>query len=376
MKVAKAIPYILILALSLIFLYVGNRIAVSNIVTDEEVSRFYEAIVRELVDIEEHSSAFEEWQVYIFRAEIVRGERRGEISVFIQNTRGHFFERFLRVAREGDRVMLSQNAQGSFNFIDYVRIYRIMVYGGAFIILLIVFGKMKGLSTVLSLGLTFTAIFGVFLPSIMAGMNIYISAIVVCIFSIVTTLFIINGVNKKSIAAVAGCLGGVLIAGILTFIMSAVTMLTGMTQSDSINLLYLFEEPLDLNAIIFAGIIIGATGAIMDMAISISSSLWEIRTKAPDSSFSEIFKSGISIGKDILGSSINTLVLAYIGSSLTVILILMGWGVSLFRLLNRELIIVELLQAITGSFGIIFAMPLTALICAALFSRKDNKGRA
>ena len=371
-NIVKAIPYVVILILSLTFLYVGNRVAVRGILIEDDVAQFYEAVVRDIVHIEEHSSAFEEWFVYVFNAEVVRGERRGEMATFTQNTRGGFFTRFPRVAQEGDRIMLAQNAQGGWNFIDYVRIYHIMVLGGVFIVLLIIFGRVKGFNSILSLGLTCTAIFAVFIPSIMSGMNVYISSIVVCIFSIITTIFIINGVNKKSVAAVTGCLGGILVAGMLTLIMSTAMMLTGVTQSDSTHLMYIFEYPVDLTAIIFAGIIIGATGAIMDMAISISSALWEIKAKAPESTFSDIFKSGINIGKDILGSSINTLVLAYIGSSLTIILILMGWGVSLFRLMNRELIIVELLQAIAGSFGIFFAMPLTTLICAVLFTRKPK----
>jgi len=369
-KFVKAIPYVIILILSLAFLYVGNRVAVRGITVEDEVAHFHEAVVRELISVEEHSSPGEDWNAYLFSAEIVRGELRGESVTFVQNARGGFLERFPRVAEPGDRIMLAQNPQGGWNFIDYVRIYHIMVLGGVFIALLIIFGRVKGFNSILSLGLTGTAIFAVFLPSIMSGMNVYISAMAVCVFSILTTIFIINGINKKSLAAVAGCLGGILIAGALTLFMSRAMMLTGMTQSDSANLHYIFDHPLDLNAIIFAGIIIGATGAIMDVAISISSALYEIKAKAPDSTFNEIFKSGINIGKDILASSINTLVLAYIGSSLTVILILLGWGVSLFRLLNRELIIVELLQAITGSFGIFFAMPLTALVCAALFSQR------
>ncbi|MCL2387685.1 MAG: YibE/F family protein [Defluviitaleaceae bacterium] len=370
-RIIKILPYVVILVLSLVFLYVGNRIAVRG-VADNEVTQFYEARVRVVVSVEDHSTAFEEWQTIMFEAEILRGERRGERVTFMQNTRGHFFERFPRVAEVGDRVILGEGAQGAWSFIDYVRIYGIMILGGIFVILLIIFGRVKGFNSILSLGLTCTAIFGVFIPSIISGMNIYISAIIVCIYSIVTTIFIINGFNRKSIAAVAGCLGGVLIAGILTLIMNRALELTGITQSESIHLITLFENPIDLNAIIFAGIIIGATGAIMDIAISISSALWEVKAQAPQTTFSDLFKSGINIGKDILGSSINTLVLAYIGSSLTVILILLGWGVSLFRLMNRELVIVELLQAIAGSFGIFFAMPLTALICAVLFAEKPQ----
>jgi uncharacterized membrane protein len=293
---------------------------------------------------------------------------RGETALFTQNVRGHFLERFPRAAREGDRVMLGLTPQGVWNFIDYVRIHQIVALCAVFVVLLLVFGRGKGFNALLALGLTAGAVFVVFIPSIMAGHNIYVSSIIVCAYSVLTTLFIINGVSQKSAAAITGCLGGVVAAGLLTFIMNRAMMLTGITQTESVNLLYLTDVPIDLNAIIFAGIIIGASGAIMDMAVSISSSLWEIKEKKPDAAFHDIFKSGVQIGKDILGSNINTLVLAYIGSSLTIILILLGFDVSLFRLMNRELVIVELLKAIVGSFGIFLTMPLTALACAFLYT--------
>lgn len=371
----KVISYVIVIIFSLAFLYAGNRMAVRGFALTEEdgMTEFVEARVRDVIDIQDHSTAFEEWQSITFEAEIIRGARRGETAVFTQSTRGHFFERFPREAREGDRVMLALNPQGGWNFIDYVRIYHILILGGLFVVLLIIFGRVKGFNSILSLGLTCTAIFAVFIPAIISGRNIYIASILVCVYSVITTLFIISGVNKKSFAAVTGCLGGIIFAGVLALIMNTAMELTGITQTESIHLITLFDNPIDLNAIIFAGIIIGAVGAIIDMAVSISSALWELKCRAPRSSFHEIFTSGINIGKDIMGSSINTLVLAYIGSSLTVILILLGWGVSLFRLLNRELVIVELLQAIVGSFGIFLTMPLTALICAFLYTRENKK---
>lgn len=110
----------------------------------------------------------------------------------------------------------------------------------------------------------------------------------------------------------------------------------------------------------------------MDMSVSISSALWELKTQMPQSSFKDIFKSGITIGKDILGSSINTLVLAYIGSSLTIVLFLLSHFNSVLRILNRELVLVEILQAIIGGVGIFLTMPLTALFCAILFTQRNR----
>ena len=371
--VVKGIPYALVLIFAFAFLYFGNRIATAGmVVSDYEGGALtVEARILEIVSVTDHFSPFDEWQTFLFEAEIrSRGEHRGEVVTFTQNTMGFFLERFGRTAQPGDRVMLVLLPTGAWSFVDYVRIYNVVVLGAVFILLLVLFGRFKGFNSVLSLGLTGAAVFAVFVPSVLSGRNIYISAIIICVYAIVTTLFVINGVNKKSAAAVAGCLGGVFAAGILTLIMTGTMQLTGLTQNESLNLLHLFpENPMDLNAIIFAGIIIGAVGAIMDIAVSISSALWELKTQMPQSSFKEIFKSGITIGKDIMGSSINTLVLAYIGSSLTIVLFLLSHFNSISRILNREMVLVELLQAIIGGFGIFLTMPLTALICAVLYTR-------
>ena len=373
--VVKGIPYVLVIIFAVAFLFFGNRIATTGMVVyeSEDAANAYEARILRIVSITDHYTDFDEWQVFLFEAEIIsRGERRGEVITFTQSTR-FLFERFNRVAHEGDRIMIVLSAVGTWNFIDYVRIYNVAILGAVFIVMLVIFGKFKGFNSVLSLGLTCLGIFSVFLPSVLSGRNIYVSSILICIYAIITTIFIINGVNKKSSAAVAGCLGGVLAAGLLTFFMSRTMQLTGIIQSESRVLLNLpLEYPIDLNAIIFAGIIIGAVGAIIDMAVSISSALWELKIQMPDASFKDIFTSGITIGKDILGSSINTLVLAYIGSSLTVVLFLISHFNSVLRILNRELVLVELLQAIIGGIGIFLTMPLTALICALLYVQSSS----
>lgn len=372
-NVFSVVSYIVIVALSLGFLYFGNQIARRGLsVNDEEGgSQFYEVRVREVVNIQEHSGLQGDWQAITFEAEIIsRGVRRGETARFTQNIREYSTGHPIRVAQVGDRVILGLSPQGAWGFIDYVRIYNILVLGGVFVVLLALFGRVKGFNSILALGLTCTAIFAVFIPSILSNRNIYMASVIVCMYSIVTTIFIINGVNKKSAAAVIGCLGGIAAAGLLAFFMDLSLGLTGITGSESIHLRYLAEYPIDLNAIIFAGIIIGATGAIIDMSISVASALWELKDTKP--SFSGLYKSGINIGKDIVGSNINTLVLAYIGGSLAVVLIFLSGNISFVRLLNREWVIVELLQIIVGSFGIFLTMPLTALACATLFSRTNS----
>ena len=130
------------------------------------------------------------------------------------------------------------------------------------------------------------------------------------------------------------------------------------------------DNPLDLKALIFAAIIIGAVGAIMDVSISIAASLAELKEKLPEISMLELWKSGMTISKDIMGTMANTLILAYMGSCLTSVQLMVAYNSSLLDLFNREMIIVEMLQALVGSMGILLALPLTSLICAALYRGK------
>ena len=133
-----------------------------------------------------------------------------------------------------------------------------------------------------------------------------------------------------------------------------------MVDDDSLHLYLLNEDrPIDLKAIIFSAIIIGAIGAIMDVSVSIASSLKELQDQVEHVSFGMLLKSGITIGKDMMGTMANTLILAYIGSSLSVTLLLVAYSNSLLTLFNREMIVVEILNALVGSFGILLTIPLT-----------------
>ncbi|HCX64517.1 MAG TPA: YibE/F family protein, partial [Eubacteriaceae bacterium] len=235
------------------------------------------------------------------------------------------------------------------------------------------FGRKKGLTTLITLVLTGLVIFTVFVPSILAGMNIYAMAVVVCLYVIVTTLVILNGFNRKTLTAIFGCFSGILAAAAVMGLMDTSLHLTGMISDEAMYLTYLpLDHSIDLKAIIFSGMIIGAMGAVMDVAMSISSSLWEIKRNSRAIAAKGLFASGMAIGRDIMGTMANTLILAYIGSSLSTVLLLIVYDPSLMFLLNREMIIVEILQALVGSFGILFAVPLTALAAALIYTRKKQ----
>jgi uncharacterized membrane protein len=308
----------------------------------------------------------------IFEVKISSGPRKGQL-ILAEQSFGPFLMDKSKEVSKGDHVLLINNGINWF-FGGYYRINRLLGLGIVFVFFIFLFGRKKGFNTVLSLGLICAAIFAVFIPSILSGKNIYLMAILVCLYNMITTPLIVMGYNKKSLAAIAGCTGGILIAGIIALVMDKVLYLTGIVDEHS---RYLINLPgdlqLNLNAIIFAGIIIGAMGAVMDVAVSISSSLWEIKEKARNVTFRSLFRSGINIGRDIMGTMADTLILAYIGSSLTVVILLSVFSGSLMGLFNSEMIAVEILQAIAGSFGILFAMPLTAFFCSLIYLRNNKK---
>jgi len=367
-----SIPYLITIFFSILILVIGHNVVVNDGVGSFNNSRneivrakVVEVIERITPEYDELMGSMMPGNKIIFEALVTSKSRRGELLTAEQNMSSLSKNR-LREVKAGDSVLLINNYI-SWNFEGYLRVNWLIILGIFFVICLLVFGGKKGFNTVLSLVLTCVSVFAIFIPSILSGKNIYLMSILICFYNIVTTPLIIMGYNKKSLSAVAGCLAGVMISGIIAIVMDRLMSLTGINEHSR----YLVSLPggidLNLNAVIFAGIIIGAMGAVMDVSISISSSLWEVKEKAKEISFKELLKSGINIGKDIMGTMADTLILAYIGSSLTAVLLLSVISQSFLGLFNSEMIAVEILQALAGSFGILFAMPLTALFCSLIY---------
>ncbi len=268
----------------------------------------------------------------------------------------------------GDKILITESS-GTWYFAGYNKIPALIFLCLLFLGLIVLIGKKKGLHTILALLFTCLSIFLVYIPAILSGFNIYILTMIVSIFIITISLILINGYNKKTLGAIAGNIGGVIITGILAFIFNSLLKLTGILDSDYIYL-SLLEQPIDLVALVWSGIIIGAIGAIMDVSMTISSSIHEIASHMKKIEFKKLFTSGMNIGKDAIGTMTNTLILAYIGSSIAIVLLLTTYTKSPLNLFNMEMIAVEISQAVIGSIGILIAVPITAAIASYLYSKK------
>ena len=339
--------------------------------------------VTEIADVQEESFTLGDTtytdRTIFFRVELLNEYREGEIITTQQNL-DPLLSYTTKEVEVGDLVMIYEyhNELGySYAFGDYWRsdalIWLLVLFCGA----VILFGRLKGLNTLLGLGVTCLFVFLVFVPSILAGQNIYVWSILTCLYSIVTTLLIVNGYDRKSYIAAAGCFGGVLIAGLLTAAMNAIMNITGLVDEQAMYLNDLAGGlTIDLRAVIFAAIIIGATGAVMDVAISIASSLYELNDQLENPTFRTLLRSGVTIGRDMMGTMANTLVLAYIGSSLATVVLIVAYNASLTSIFNKEMIVVEVEQALVGSFGILSAIPLTSLLAAWFYPLGRKKRSA
>ncbi len=376
--------YLAVLAISLLYIVVGHEIAMTHYqpFSGDDESIVVKATVVEVVDrySEEYQISETEYaqnETILFTAEVRSGEQKGEIIEAAQ-TLDYFTALNLRVVEPGDKVLLytipGGMAENQWLLSDYQRSDQIILLLVIFLVLLLVFGRWQGFNTIVSLSLTCLAVFYVFVPAVLAGENIYLWAIVTCIYMTFMTMFIVNGVNRKSVASILGCLAGVALAGVLTLIMDQSMILTGVLDENAVILHSLKpENPLDLRAIIFASIIIGAVGAIMDVSISIAAALAELKEKVPTMGFKELFQSGMTISRDIMGTMSNTLILAYIGGFMSGVLLMVAYNSSMLDLFNREMIVVECLQALVGSLGILMTLPFTSLICAFLFKSTGER---
>ena len=312
-------------------------------------------------------------ETIICTAKITSGEYKGNTVDVYQEYNSKMPS--TELVKVGDRVFIKNYPMeelGVYWAIDsHKRTPAITVLLIIFALAIMLLGGAKGLRTVISLVYTCLAVFCVFIPWILSGKNIYVGAVIVCTFITLMTLILVNGLDKKTLCAFLGCSGGVLASAIITIVFSKIMNFSGYTNEHSYYLTSLASSP-SLKAIAFSAVLIGAVGAVMDVAMSMSSSLYELNEKVPDISFKSLISSGLSIGRDMMGTMANTLVLAYVGSSLTSVLLILTYADSLSDILNREVIAYEIVQAVAGSMGILLAIPITAFVCGIVYKIKEE----
>ena len=380
----KSLLNILTVALCIMLLVFGNKIATMGTPLQNAGATTVseEMKVVKIIDPAYENTLYADYpdarseSIVLFEGEFTKGYKKGSTEMAVQRV-DSLYAIEMRQVEVGDKVVVYRNPdpqiEVNYMFAEFNRAPILFFFAGLFAAVLLVFGRWQGFKTLVSLVLTITSIFMVFIPAVLRHGNVYVWSIITCVYIIFMTLLIVIGWTRKSAAAIIGCISGVLTCGIIVLICDISLHLTGLVDEDALYLLMLDpEHPISIKAVVFAAIIIGAVGAVMDVAMDIASALGEIKSQVPDITTMQMVKSGFAIGRDIIGTMANTLILAYIGSSLSVTLLLVAGNPSLLYLFNTEMIVVELLQAIAGSFGMLMTIPLTSFVCGILYTDKNG----
>lgn len=279
----------------------------------------------------------------------------------------------------GDSVLAvveNQDGQMIVGIDEYFKSRKLMGLALILIFIIAVIAGVAGVKAMLALFFTLIIIFGVMARFLLAGWSPILLAIGASLLITVINLIFVAGVSKKALVASLGTVAGVVLAGVFGYLATEALHLTGYTGHES-TFLQVMNANLSLKGILIAGIIIGALGAVMDVAISIASSIQELAAANNEFGQKELFASGMNIGRDIIGTMVNTLILAYTGASLTLILVfaMQKEDFPLIKIMNMEFIGAEIVRSLAGLCGMVLAIPITALIASHIYSSGKKQAK-
>ena len=308
------------------------------------------------------------------RVRILSGEHKGLEMDGINLLSGSLKDDKVFVPGDIAWVLIERDADDNpifINMIDYYRQGREVLLAAVFVAALIAFSGLRGLRMVISFVFAFLSIWKLLIPSILRGMNPLLMCTATLILLTLVTLPMVSGINRRSLAAILGSVCAMVITVLISVFMTWYLRIHGSVLEMSESLLYSGFMDLDLTSLFSGVVCLSAGGAIMDLSIDVSAAMWEVREHAPDTTQKELFHSAMEVGKAGVGTQITTLLLAYMGSYLTLMMVYMAQATPIPNILTSKSIAAEIMQTLSGSIGIVLVTPLTALIGMFLF-RKDG----
>ncbi len=317
----------------------------------------------------------------IFMVKILTGEHKGETAVMtLDLTDITGTGKGVIVAKEGDRLLgcfVTDESTGALvgTCTGFQRDVPLMWLAVGFILLMLLFFGREGFKSFAALVVTCIMLIFVMVPLVYYGMDPILAVAIFGFATIVVTLLMVYGPSASSLAAGCGAIGGVLAAALIAYIVKDIIWITGTVEEESVALLYTNNgSKLDVSAIMFAAIVIGSLGGTIDVSVSISSSLEELKDKMGETITGwELARSGMTVGRSIMGASLNTMILAYVGSSFQLLMLFSAYHMNMIDIINHETIAVELLRSLAGCFGLLMTVPITSLV-AAVVSSGGNMG--
>jgi uncharacterized membrane protein len=370
--IERMTKYVLMILLFLSLIFMPEPAAAEEPFYPEE--HFYRARVLEVRETEEQQHEYFtsiEQEVVV---ELTSGPFRGEVLTIYNSffAGDPVYDFILKAGQEV--IVVTIGDEGAFEQAyvqDLARDRGVFYLIAVFIIALLVVGRMKGLKTIITLAVTIVLIFWVLLPLLLAGYSPILLAVAIASVAIAFTLFVIGGLNRKSLVATIGTIAGVVIAGLMAFWAGSLARLTGFGSHEA-QMLYFMDHTIDFRGLLFAGIIIGSLGAITDIGMSVASAAAEIKQACPDIGPRELVNGAFNVGRDVMGTMANTLILAYVGAAIPMLLLVMGNEIDWLKVINMDIIATEFVRGIAGSIGLIAAVPVTAILSGYLLADRQR----
>ena len=306
------------------------------------------------------------------KVQLTSGEYRGEV-VDATSAEGKLFG---AVCEKGDSVVVHMSVSGSSKNVSVYskdRIVAVAAFVGIFLLLICIIGGKNGVKSVVGLVFTFVSIFMIYIPLIYRGFSPFWAAVIITIITTIVTMYLISGFTVKTICAIAGTVTGVLLAGLSAWLFGKVADIDGYNVSNIETLSYVGQiTNIRIGGLLFSGILIASLGAVMDVAMSVSSAMCEIHDKAPQLGCFELFKSGMNVGRDMMGTMSNTLILAFVGSAVSELVINYAYNLPFRQIINSYNIGIEIMQGVSGSIGVILTVPAVAVVTAWLLTHRHG----
>lgn len=364
-------PPLLLLLLFGIFVVRINTVEKIGLVS-REGQTFEKGVVTEIIrdNLQYDGSRVGEQLV---RVEMKTGARAGQ-TLEMTSSSGYLFG---AGCTKGMKVIVMQSVSGDSTVASVYAQDRetvIYVFAGLYLLVLCLVGGKQGVKGALGLVFTFFCILFVYLPLVYRGHSPFWVSVFICTITTVVTMYLIGGPTMKTLVATGGTVAGVCIAGLAATAFSAASGITGWNVSDIESLLTLWNtNGIQVGGLLFSGLLISSLGATMDVAMSIGSAISEIHAQTPDISRRELFRAGMRVGRDMMGTDSNTLILAFAGGSISMLVLDYAYDLPYLQIINSNNIGIAIMQGLAGSFGIVLSVPVTVLLAVFLYTLSRQK---
>ena len=368
-KVVRYLIYLLFVCVFGVFVFKLNQVEKTELVV-RTGQTFEKAEVTEILQDNLNSNGTRVGEQKV-RVKMLTGARKGE-KLDVTSSSGYLFGAACTV---GMKVVVMQSVAGETMIASVYsqdREWVIYIFALLYLLALCVIGGKQGIKGCLGLIFTFFCVIFVYLPLVYLRFSPFWAAVFICFLTTLVTMYLIGGPTKKTCAATLGTLAGVVLAGLSAWCFSKASGISGYNVSDIETLMTLWNtNRIQVGGLLFSGLLISCLGAVMDVAMSISSAIDEIYKQNNSLTRKELFKAGMRVGRDMMGTDSNTLILAFAGSSVSTLLLDYAYDLPYQQIINSNNIGIAIMQGLAGSFGIVLSVPLTVLICTVLFHKNE-----